>query len=244
MGKHSAPKRASRLQLRGVVTGLTSRSVGRHGASNEVHRASAADVLREKNRGPVMAAIAIPTAAAAAVLVAGVINTPAAQDSTSAQPVESGTPVAVPKESSSGQALSTQTAVDKATKAVKKSSPITAKLKQETPELPAGTKKSSKASGQSGSCQASMYGNGDGTDGGPTASGERFNANAMTAANKELPLGSIVKVTNKGNGKSVTVRINDRGPYISGRCLDLSVAAMKAVGGYSAGTISVTFKVL
>lgn len=81
------------------------------------------------------------------------------------------------------------------------------------------------------SCQASTYGEGDGTAGGPTASGETFNPSAMTAAHKTLPLGSIVKVTNQSNGKTVTVRINDRGPYIAGRCLDLSTAAMNAIGG-------------
>ena len=101
-----------------------------------------------------------------------------------------------------------------------------------------------KAAGQGGTCKASMYGNGDGTHGGPTASGERFNANAMTAAHKTLPMNSRVKVTNKANGKTTVVRINDRGPYVGGRCLDLSVAAMKAVGGYSSGVISVSYEVL
>ncbi|QCV96068.1 septal ring lytic transglycosylase RlpA family protein [Acidipropionibacterium acidipropionici] len=81
------------------------------------------------------------------------------------------------------------------------------------------------------SCQASTYGEGDNTAGGPTASGETFNPSAMTAAHKTLPLGSVVKVTNQSNGKTVTVRINDRGPYIAGRCLDLSTAAMNAIGG-------------
>ena len=51
-------------------------------------------------------------------------------------------------------------------------------------------------------------------------------------------------MTNKSNGKSTVVRINDRGPYISGRCLDLSRAAMKAIGGTSAGVIDVSYKVL
>jgi rare lipoprotein A len=77
-----------------------------------------------------------------------------------------------------------------------------------------------------------------------TANGEQFNTNAFTAAHKSLPFNSRVKVTNKANGKSTVVRINDRGPYISGRCLDLSRAAMKAIGGTGAGVISVTYKVL
>ena len=55
-----------------------------------------------------------------------------------------------------------------------------------------------------------------------TASGERFDNNAMTAAHKTLPFGTEVKVTNLNNGKSVTVRINDRGPFVKGRIIDLS----------------------
>ncbi len=78
----------------------------------------------------------------------------------------------------------------------------------------------------------------------PTASGEWFNPNAMTAAHKTLPLGSMVKVTNPANGATTVVRINDRGPYISGRCLDLSVAAMQAIGGTSAGVITVNWQVV
>lgn len=58
-----------------------------------------------------------------------------------------------------------------------------------------------------------------------TANGERYNMYALTAAHKELPFGSVVKVTNLDNNKSVFVRINDKGPYISGRGIDLSKAA-------------------
>ncbi|AOH45724.1 septal ring lytic transglycosylase RlpA family protein [Propionibacterium sp. NM47_B9-13] len=78
-------------------------------------------------------------------------------------------------------------------------------------------------------CLASTYGEGDGTAGGPTASGETFNPSAFTAASKTLPLGSTIRVTNVSNGRTVTVRINDRGPYVGGRCLDLSTAAMNAI---------------
>ncbi len=77
-----------------------------------------------------------------------------------------------------------------------------------------------------------------------TASGERFNPNAMTAAHKSLRLGSKVKVTNPRNGRTVIVRINDRGPYVGGRCLDLSRAAMKKLGGTSAGVITVKWEVV
>ena len=94
------------------------------------------------------------------------------------------------------------------------------------------------------SCGASFYGNGDGTDGGPTASGERFNTHAYTAAHKSLPFGTRVRVTNKANGRSVVVRINDRGPYVGGRCLDLSYAAMKSIGGVSSGVARVDWQIV
>ena len=63
-----------------------------------------------------------------------------------------------------------------------------------------------------------------------TASGERFNARALTAAHRSLPFGTILRVTNLATGESVKVRVNDRGPYIKGRTLDLSAAAARAVG--------------
>ena len=116
-----------------------------------------------------------------------------------------------------------------------------------------GTKKASKPSeGGSGSgsggdlspangssCQASYYWQGQ-----TTASGERINPSDLTAAHKTLPLGSKVKVTNPSNGKTVVVRINDRGPYVAGRCLDLSKAAMETIGGTSSGVITVNYEVL
>lgn len=102
-----------------------------------------------------------------------------------------------------------------------------------------GKPKNDDASGQSGSCRASYYWQGQ-----MTANGEQFNPSELTAAHKSLPFNSRVRVTNKNNGKSVVVRINDRGPYISGRCLDLSKAAMKVIGGISAGHVPVTYKVL
>jgi rare lipoprotein A len=77
---------------------------------------------------------------------------------------------------------------------------------------------------------ASVYGAGDGHAGKKTASGERMNPSAMTAAHRTLPFGSHVRVTNKRNGRSVTVRINDRGPFVRGRVIDLSPAAARALG--------------
>jgi rare lipoprotein A len=63
-----------------------------------------------------------------------------------------------------------------------------------------------------------------------TANGEHMNPNAMTAAHKSLPMGSMVTVHNKRNGRSVTVRINDRGPYVAGRVIDLSPSAARIIG--------------
>lgn len=68
-----------------------------------------------------------------------------------------------------------------------------------------------------------------------TASGERMNPMAMTAAHKTLPLGSRVKVTNLNNNRSVVVRINDRGPFVKGRMIDLSKGAAGKLGFVSAG---------
>ena len=68
-----------------------------------------------------------------------------------------------------------------------------------------------------------------------TASGERMNPSAMTAAHRTLPFGSKVLVTNQRNGRSVVVRINDRGPFIKGRVIDLSKAAAQKLGFVNAG---------
>src|SRR4051794_13746994 len=81
---------------------------------------------------------------------------------------------------------------------------------------------------------ASWYG--PGFHGKRTANGERFNTHALTAAHKTLPFGTQLRVTNERTGKSVVVRINDRGPYARGRVIDLSQAAADAVGILGVGT--------
>lgn len=88
-------------------------------------------------------------------------------------------------------------------------------------------------------CIASQYGVGDGYHGRRTASGERFNTYALTAAHRTRRFGSIVTVTNLANGRSVSVRINDRGPFIAGRCIDLSRAAANAIGMGGLARVSV-----
>jgi rare lipoprotein A len=87
-------------------------------------------------------------------------------------------------------------------------------------------------------CQASQYGVGDGYHGRRTASGERFNTYAMTAAHRTRAFGSHVTVTNRATGRSVIVRITDRGPFVRGRCIDLSRGAANAIG--MGGTAKVT----
>jgi rare lipoprotein A len=78
---------------------------------------------------------------------------------------------------------------------------------------------------------ASVYGTkGDGYSGGRTASGERVNSGALTAAHKTLPFGTMVRVTNNRTHKSVVVRINDRGPFVRGRVIDLTPAGAHAIG--------------
>ncbi|MEA5502425.1 septal ring lytic transglycosylase RlpA family protein [Halotia wernerae UHCC 0503] len=89
---------------------------------------------------------------------------------------------------------------------------------------------------------ASYYGY-DGS-GSQTASGERFNPEGMTAAHRSLPLGTKVRVTNTRNGRSVVLRINDRGPYIRGRIIDVSAGAARLLGMISSGVAPVRIEVL
>ena len=72
-----------------------------------------------------------------------------------------------------------------------------------------------------------------------TANGETFNMHELTAAHRSLPFGTWVKVTNLNNGKDVIVRINDRGPYVKGRIIDLSVGAAKELGIVQSGIVQV-----
>ncbi len=89
---------------------------------------------------------------------------------------------------------------------------------------------------------ASWYGYaGNGTQ---SASGERFNENAMTAAHRTLPFGTQVRVTNTNNGRSVIVRINDRGPFIRGRIIDVSAGAARVLGMISSGVAPVRVEIL
>ncbi|HWK48099.1 MAG TPA: septal ring lytic transglycosylase RlpA family protein [Stellaceae bacterium] len=107
---------------------------------------------------------------------------------------------------------------------------------------PRGLKKTEiglpKAQAQTG--KASWYGKH--WRGKPTASGEPMNPDKLTAASKTLPIGSTVEVTNMKNGKTVRVRINDRGPYVKGRVIDLAEKAADQIGMKGAGVTPVTIR--
>ena len=77
-----------------------------------------------------------------------------------------------------------------------------------------------------------------------TASGELYDKAKMTAAHKKLPFGTIVKVTNKKNSKSVIVKINDRGPFVKGRIVDLSDSAFSSIANLDTGVIEVKIEVI
>jgi len=116
--------------------------------------------------------------------------------------------------------------------------------KQHYAEAPVRQRRSHVASydnggGSSNSGMASYY-----WEGQMTASGARFNPSAMTAAHRSLPFGTRVLVTNQRNGQSVVVTINDRGPFVGGRVIDLSRAAAQAINMTGAGVAPVSLQVL
>ncbi len=122
-----------------------------------------------------------------------------------------------------------------------------AKPEAKRPDLPVERKvattevKTLHGTGKTQSGMASYYGTESGSQ---TSSGEHFNPNALTAAHRTLPFGTKVLVTNKRNGRTVIVRINDRGPFVHGRIIDLSTAAAGVIGMRGAGVASVTVEVL
>ncbi len=90
--------------------------------------------------------------------------------------------------------------------------------------------------------RASFYS--DAFEGNPTASGEKYRGNKMTAAHKTLPFGTVVKVTNLSNNESVEVTINDRGPFVEGRVIDVSKSAAEKLGFFNQGTTEVKIEVV
>src|SRR5436190_10896042 len=90
--------------------------------------------------------------------------------------------------------------------------------------------------------EASWYG--EPFHGQRTASGERYDMYQMTAAHRELPLGTVIEVRNVENDRRVQVRVNDRGPFVRGRILDLSYAAARELGAEGTGVIRVSLRVI
>jgi rare lipoprotein A len=99
-------------------------------------------------------------------------------------------------------------------------------------------------SGASEEGVASWYGGKDGFEGKPTASGEIYDGNQMTAAHRTLPLGTWIEVRNLDNGLTARLRINDRGPFVKGRILDLSRAAAGELGMIGPGTAPIRLTVV
>jgi rare lipoprotein A len=89
---------------------------------------------------------------------------------------------------------------------------------------------------------ASYYGNE--LAGHRTSSGERFNPNALTAAHRTLPLGTKLRVTNVANGRSVIVRVNDRGPFVGGRLIDVSLGAAREIQMVRSGKAQVRLEIV
>lgn len=108
--------------------------------------------------------------------------------------------------------------------------PLSVVRRHEHPESGAGTKSAG---------VASFY-----SEDSETASGEKFDPNELTAAHPSLPFGTKLRVTNRATGKSVTVRVNDRGPYVHGRVVDVSYSAAQALGMVNAGIANVTLDVM
>lgn len=94
----------------------------------------------------------------------------------------------------------------------------------------------------SGCGTASFYGHG--FDGRLTANGERFNRWGMTAAHRSLPFGTRLIVTNSSNGKSVAIRVNDDGPHVPGRIIDLSEGAFRKIASPSQGLARVCYRLV
>ncbi|WP_152346451.1 septal ring lytic transglycosylase RlpA family protein [Brevibacterium sp. CFH 10365] len=261
VGRHSAP---STKKTDSIFSALTAKKkAGRHAPVGRQN--TAGGVLAAVRTRPVLSAFVVPTAATAAVVASSLAMAPN-DSSTGGQVVAEAPAVAV-----SEPTKATDEFLAKAKKqAEEKPADVTIDTHIETPSpKPSktadkktegstgggdsssggaadendGPSNSGESAGESGSCPMSYYGGGDGFDGKQTANGEIFDTNKLTAAHKTLPFGSKVTITNSANGKSVTVRVNDRGPYHGNRCFDLSKAAMEAVGGVGAGQINGKYEV-
>ena len=109
---------------------------------------------------------------------------------------------------------------------------------------PGGKSPSGYHVGKSWTGMASYYGVGDKFQGGQTASGEALNLTDLTAAHPDLPFGTMLKVTSLQNGRSCLVRVNDRGPFVRGRIIDLSPGAARELAMLGAGVTKVRIEIV
>ncbi|SCE86635.1 septal ring lytic transglycosylase RlpA family protein [Micromonospora mirobrigensis] len=164
-------------------------------------------------------------------------------------PSPTGTPSPTASASASATPTATATASPKATRSAQAASrgrertaapkPTATRTASPKPTASKRTAAPTSTVVDSGTCGASFY-----DEGQMTANGETFDPSALTAAHKTLPFNTKVRVTNPENGKSVVVRINDRGPYVDGRCIDLSRAAFEAIASVDLGELTVRYEVL
>jgi rare lipoprotein A len=188
--------------------------------------------VETKHRRIATGSIAAAILIGGAVVAATVSSHPAPKDVAIASTVESPSPALSPSAAPSPTVSA----------AAAKPSPSAAKS---TPAARRTSKAASRSTGRtekvvsSGSCGASFY-----DEPQMTANGETFDPDALTAASKTLAFGTRVRVTSVDTGKAVTVRINDRGPYIDGRCLDLSRAAFDAIDDLDKGAVTVRYEIL
>lgn len=265
VGRHSAP---STKKTGSIFSALTAKKkTGRHAPADRQN--TAGGVLAAVRTRPVLSAFIVPTAATAAVVASSLAMVPN-DSSTGGQVVAEAPAVAMSEPTKATDeflAKAKKQAKEKPAEVtidthIETPSPEPSQTADKKDEASSGGESSDegssksgaadendepsnsgKSAGESGSCPMSYYGGGDGFDGKQTANGEIFDTNKLTAAHKTLPFGSKVKITNTANGKSVTVRVNDRGPYHGNRCFDLSKAAMEAVGGVGAGQINGKYEV-
>ncbi len=136
----------------------------------------------------------------------------------------------------------THRAVTSAAQSSKKTSTTTKGNTTSKTDSNSGKTSAKKTTGKTEKGQASYYA--DKFHGRATASGEKYDKKKLTGAHRTLPFGTIVRVTNTANGKSVNIRINDRGPFKAGRIVDVSRAAAEKLDMIKAGVINCTMEVI
>ncbi len=222
---------------------------GSHTDSSESRPEQKTSVTPHVRRNPLPARV-VPIASAialAAVVISAAVATMTlgpAKDTASGSPASPSVTVSVSARSTDDRASRSGIRELPASPSASPSPSVTASSAPPVPKPAPTTKKPTPPPGGGtvtggGSCGASYY-----TGGGHTADGEVFNTNDFTAANRTLPFNTRVRVTNVADGKSVVVRVNDRGPFVGGRCFDLTQAAFGAIANLSAGVITIRYEVL